>query len=65
VKFRNRTLVDRVIATPVAFALNVVARLLGLVLRPDHAADPSGTRSLEPDAVRSDLRPVEHGLAPL
>jgi ADP-heptose:LPS heptosyltransferase len=43
-RFRNRILLDRVVATPAALVLGLLARLLGSLLRRDHSARPEGTR---------------------
>jgi len=41
VTHRNRILADRLIAVPVAFLFNVIARFLGVILRRDHSITPS------------------------
>lgn len=38
---RNRILADRLVAVPVAFLFNVIARFLGAILRRDHSITPS------------------------
>jgi ADP-heptose:LPS heptosyltransferase len=46
VKFRHRILLDRVLAAPVAFGLNLAARVLGRVLRRDHSVSPDRTHRI-------------------
>jgi hypothetical protein len=41
VTHRNRILADRLIAVPVAFLFNVVARFLGTIMRRDHSITSS------------------------
>jgi len=46
VTFRHRILLDRLVAAPVALAVNLLARVLGPLLRRDHAVAPARTREI-------------------
>lgn len=45
-KFRQRILLDRLVAVPLSVACNGVARLAGWILRRDHSIDPNMTRRI-------------------
>ncbi len=44
--FRQRIMLDRLLAAPVAVFFNALARLLGQLLRRDHSMDPASTRQI-------------------
>src|SRR5712664_308091 len=44
--FRQRILLDRLVAAPVAVVCNGLARLAGWILRRDHSIDPRKTRRI-------------------
>lgn len=45
-KTRNKILVDRLVALPLSWSLNLAARALGRLLRRDHSATPSNVRTI-------------------
>src|ERR1035441_9910412 len=44
--FRQRILLDRLLAVPLAVSLNAVVALLGRILRRDHSIQPATTREI-------------------
>lgn len=43
---QQKLLLDRVVGTPLAWAINLAARVLGVVLRRDHSAEPATVRRI-------------------